>query len=210
MCELCLPSITRRRALGLMGVATAGALLGRPHPATAARSLQTGYGVAIEPRATWAGDDRPELGSMADEDVRFLLVHHTAGPSEGDPIGLMRQVYDFHTGPDRGWPDVAYNFFVEPGGRVFEARAGSLRRAVEASATGGSQGFAQLVCLLGDFTNRNPTDAQLRSLNETLAWLADRFGLDTSGGSTHDLHVAWIQQVVGRIGGDCGHRLGSP
>ena len=58
------------------------------------------------------------------------------------------------------------------------------QRAVEASATGGNQGFAQLVCLLGDFTSRNPTDAQLRSLNSTLAWLADRYGLDTSLGST--------------------------
>ena len=184
MCELCLPRMSRRRALGLAGAAATAALLGRPDPAAAARAFQTGYGVAIEPRATWAGDSRPVRGELDSEEVEFLLVHHTAGSSEGDPIQLIRQVYDFHTGPDKGWPDVAYNFFIEPGGRVFEARAGSLQQAVEASATGGNQGFAQLVCLLGDFTSRNPTDAQLRSLNETLAWLADRYGLDTSSGAT--------------------------
>lgn len=184
MCELCLPTMTRRRALGLAGAATAAALLGRPDPTAAARAFQTGYGVAVEPRSAWAGDSRPMLSTPPDETVRFLLVHHTAGPSEGDPIELMRQVYDFHTGADKGWPDVAYNFFVEPGGRVFEGRDGSLERAVEADATGGSQGFAQLVCLLGDFTNRQPTDAQLVSLNQTLAWLADRYGLDTSAGAT--------------------------
>ncbi len=184
MCERCLPPLSRRQVLGLAGAVTAAALLGPPNPAAAARAFQTGYGVAIEPRATWAGDSRPTLATPPDETVRFLLVHHTAGPSEGDPIELMRQVYDFHTGPEKGWPDVAYNFFVEPGGRVFEARAGSLSRAVEASATGGNQGFAQLVCLLGDFTSRNPTDAQLASLNQTLAWLADRYGLDTSPGAT--------------------------
>lgn len=184
MCELCIPRISRRRALGVAGAATAAVLLGRPDPTAAGRAFQTGYGVAIEPRSTWAGDNRPTLSALADETVEFLLVHHTAGPSQGDPIRLMRQVYDFHTGAGRGWPDVAYNFFVEPGGRVFEARAGSLEHAVEASATGGSQGFAQLVCLLGDFTSRNPTDAQLLSLNQTLAWLADRYGLDTSPGAT--------------------------
>ena len=184
MCELCLPPISRRRVLGLAGAAATAVLLGRPDPAAAARAFQTGYGIAIEPRSTWAGDSRPVRGELDNEDVEFLLVHHTAGSSEGDPIQLIRQVYDFHTGPDKGWPDVAYNFFIEPGGRVFEARAGSLQRAVEASATGGSQGFAQLVCLLGDFTSSNPTDAQLRSLNETLAWLADRYALDTSSGAT--------------------------
>lgn len=184
MCELCVPRMTRRRALGLAGAATTAALLGRPDPAAAARALPTGYGASIEPRSTWAGDSRPILGEPADEDVRFLLVHHTAGPSQGDPIQLIRQVYDFHTGPEKGWPDVAYNFFVEPGGRVFEGRAGSLQRAVEASATGGNQGFAQLVCLIGDFTDRNPTDAQLRSLNSTLAWLTDRFDLSTAPGAT--------------------------
>lgn len=167
-----------------MGAATSAALLGRHDPAAAARAYQTGYGVAVEPRSTWADDSRPTRSTPPDETVEFLLVHHTAGPSQGDPIQLIRQVYDFHTGPEKGWPDVAYNFFVEPGGRVFEARAGSLQRAVEASATGGNQGFSQLVCLLGDFTSRNPTDAQLRSLNQTLAWLADRYGLDTSPGAT--------------------------
>lgn len=184
MCELCLPRMSRRRAIGLAGAATTAILLGRPDPTAAARAFQTGYDVDIEPRATWAGDSRPYRGEPQSEDVRFLLVHHTAGPSEGDPIQLIRQVYDFHTGPQKGWPDVAYNFFIEPGGRVFEARAGSLQQAVEASATGGNQGYSQLVCLLGDFTSRNPTDAQLRSLNSTLAWLADRYGLDTTPGAT--------------------------
>lgn len=84
----------------------------------------------------------------------------------------------------RGWPDVAYNFFIASDGVVYEARTGSLARAVEASATGGSQGFAQLVCLLGDFTSQNPSQAALTSLNATLAWLADRHGLDTSAGAT--------------------------
>lgn len=210
MCELCLPRLTRRRAIGLAGAATAAALFGRSRTASAVPPFPIEFGIEILPRDAWADDARPSLEQPPTEDVRFLLVHHTAGPSDGDPVQLMRQVYDFHTGPDKGWPDVAYNFFIEPGGEVYEARAGSLQRAVEASATGGSQGFAQLVCLLGDFTDRNPTDAQLRSLNATLAWLATRYGLDTSPGATATFTSRgsnkWPQGVAVTADAVSGHR----
>ncbi len=147
------------------------------------RAAPTEYGISIQPRASWAGDSRPALGALGAEDVRFLLVHHTASANGADPIGTMRGVYNFHTSPEKGWPDVAYNFFIDQNGVVYEARTGSLDGPVEASATGGNQGFAQLVCLLGDFTSQNPTEAALASLNSTLAWLADRYGLDTSPGA---------------------------
>lgn len=186
MCDRCMPTMSRRRVLALAGAATAAAVLATPDRAAAQRAFRTGYGVDIQPRAVWAGDTRPYLGEPAVEEVRFLLVHHTAGPSDGDPIELMRDVYRFHTSADKGWPDVAYNFFIDRSGGVYEARAGSLAQAVEASATGGNQGFAQLVCLLGDFTAQNPTPAALTALNATLAWLADRHELDTSPTATAD------------------------
>ncbi len=66
---------------------------------------------------------------------------------------------------------------------MFEARAGSLGGAVVADATGGSQGFAQLVCLLGDFTNTMPSNEAITSLTRVLAWLADRHGVATTPGS---------------------------
>src|SRR6056297_1077734 len=162
MCELCTPVMTRRSVLALAGGAALTALaMSPPRPAHAARRYQTGFGVNIMPRSTWAGSGLPFLGTPESEDVRFLLVHHTATPATGDPVEIMRGIYAFHTSPEKGWPDVAYNFFIDPGGTVYEGRAGSLDDAVRASATGGSQGFAQLVCVLGDFTAQNPTPAAL-------------------------------------------------
>lgn len=180
MCEACTPRISRRTALSLAAGGTTLAVatgLGQP---VAGR---TPTGLTIQPRAAWAGDDRPPVGELREEDVRFLLVHHTASANGADPVGTMRGVYNFHTSPEKGWPDVAYNFFIDQNGAVYEARTGSLAGPVEASATGGSQGFAQLVCLLGDFTSQNPTGPALASLNATLAWLADRYSLDTSDGA---------------------------
>lgn len=179
MCEACAPRMSRRAALSLAGGA-AVAVAGGMGQRVAARAPAE---LTIQPRAVWAGDERPPVGELRGEDVRFLLVHHTASANGADPIGTMRGVYNFHTSPEKGWPDVAYNFFIDQNGVVYEARTGSLAGPVEASATGGSQGFAQLVCLLGDFTSQNPTGPALASLNATLAWLADRYSLDTSNGA---------------------------
>ena len=182
MCEACGPRLSRRDALALAGGTIVAASL-LTAPPVSAQADPTDVGSSIQPRSVWAGDTRPPVGELDVEDVRFLLVHHTASANGADPVGTMRGVYNFHTSAEKGWPDVAYNFFIDQNGVVYEARTGSLAGPVEASATGGNQGFAQLVCLLGDFTSQNPTDAALASLNSTLAWLADRYGLDTSPGA---------------------------
>jgi hypothetical protein len=136
-------------------------------------------GLTVLPRDQW-GDDLQPRGPMGVEDVRFLLVHHTASsntiPSQRS---LIRGVFAFHTGPDKQWPDVAYNFFVGPDGAVWEGRAGSLAGPVIANATGGNQGFSQLVCLLGNFEATPPTAAAQDSLVRLLAHLAVVYDLST-------------------------------
>jgi N-acetylmuramoyl-L-alanine amidase len=192
MCDLCGASSTysRRDALslavvGVGAMATSRRRRGRTAAASGAPIL-VATDLEIWPRDTWA-QSRPPLGNMAPEDVLFLLVHHTASGNEYSQDGaldVMRQTYDFHTGPDKGWPDVAYNFFIDRFGRIFEGRSGSLAGPVTVDATAGSQGFAQLVCLLGDFTSVMPTPEAILSLRKTLAWLADRYGVDTAPAAT--------------------------
>ncbi len=169
--------ITRRQLL----VGTAAGLV--------AASLRTTMGCAppvdvgrlrIHPRTSW-GADLPPRGPLYPEDVRFLLVHHGAMPNTygaGDVPGLLRSAFLYQTGAARRWPDVSYNFFVDRFGGVWEGRTGSLAGPVMADATGGSQGFAQLVCLLGDFMVQAPTAEMTGSLVALLAFLADRHGLD--------------------------------
>ena len=140
-------------------------------------------GLAIWPRDSWAPG--PPTGPLASEDVRFLLVHHTAENTEHTAAqvpGILAAMYAFHTG-SKGWHDIAYNFLVDREGGVWEGRAGSLAGPVAADATGGSQGFDQLVCFIGDFTAVTPTPAALDAGNRTLAWLAQRYSIDTSAGA---------------------------
>lgn len=140
---------------------------------------------AINPRETWASN-RPPLGPLGAEDVRFLIVHHSAsrnGHTGADAPGIIRSFYDYHTSPEKGWNDIAYNFLIDADGGIWEGRAGSLDGAVAGDATGGNQGFSQLVCIIGDYNTARPSQASLSSLVWLLAWLADRHGVSTAPGA---------------------------
>ncbi|MEZ5227374.1 MAG: peptidoglycan recognition family protein [Acidimicrobiales bacterium] len=119
--------------------------------------------------------------------MRFLLVHHTASTNDYEPADVvpqLRSFYAFHTGPEKGWPDIAYNFMVDRFGGVWEARAGSIDQPIKGSATGGSQGFALLCCLIGNHDEEAPTSAAVDSLSRLLGWLADRYGIALGPGET--------------------------
>lgn len=186
MCESCVPGerrVGRRPFLSGLLVSPI-ALLGRTRrPARpAVDDVVVARGLAIRPREAWAGDGYTAKGPMAPEDVKFLLVHHTATGntySADGVIDVIHGVYNSQTG-EKGWPDTCYNFLIDRFGGVWEGRTGSLAGPVTADATGGSQGFAQLVCLIGDFTSVEPSPQQVASLRLTLAWLADRDRIDTS------------------------------
>ena len=139
----------------------------------------------IRPRSDWARG-MAALGPLESEDVRFLLVHHTAGPNVGPEksVEQLRSFFKFHTGPEKRWPDIAYNFLVDSGGQIWEGRTGSLLGPVRADATGGSQGFAQLCCFMGDFTSIQPTPEATSAMNHLLAWLADRYAVSLAEGAT--------------------------
>jgi hypothetical protein len=148
-------------------------------PVESLTTVELAPGLRVHPRSEWGADLAPK-GPIAPETVKFLLVHHTASSNNvADPRALIRQTYAFHTGPQKRWPDICYHFMIGPDGSIWETRAGSLARPVVADATGGNQGYAQLVCLIGDFQSRQPTAAAQDSLMRMLIHLADRYRIDT-------------------------------
>lgn len=183
--DMCVPEprLTRRQSLSL----AVSALIASRFRTPRLRTVEVGGGLAIHPRAEWGSDLPPKGPLPAEDDVKFLLVHHTAATtnySQDSVVQQIRGIYSFHTGSQKGWNDVCYNFFVDRFGGVWEGRAGSLDGPVMADATGGSQGFAQLVCLLGNFEDNQPTPEMISSLEKVLAWLAVRYQIDPEPGSS--------------------------
>lgn len=157
---------------------------GQLPPVGSSATVEVAPGLRIHPRSEW-GADLPPRGPIGPETVQFLLVHHTFSSNVvPDPRRIIRQTYAFHTGPDKRWPDICYHFMIGPDGSVWETRAGSLAGPVVADATGGNQGYAQLVCMIGDFTTQAPTAAAQESLQRTLLFLADRYSIDTAPTAT--------------------------
>lgn len=220
MCDACAPrgGWSRRAFLhttfrhtvgaGTLGLGLAGA------PALAgARVVAELDAPLVRPRSDWAGDVAPAGAVPAEPEVRFLLVHHTVHGNdyaEHEVVGLLRGVHRFHTGPEKGWPDIAYNFVVDRFGRVWETRAGSLDGAVAGDATGGNQGFDQKCAFLGDHRTEAPSAPARQAMAGLLAWLADRHGVDTAPGATttfvsrgSNRHAAGAEVVTPTI---TGHR----
>lgn len=79
---------------------------------------------------------------------------------------------------------MAYNFFVDRFGGLWEGRQGSLTQPVKGDATGGSQGYALLCCFIGDHRVEPPPRPAEEAMVILLTWLADQYGIDTSPGAT--------------------------
>jgi len=162
-----------------------GSAFGQTRPASAQVTEASQLKPVIRPRADWAQGLNPTGPIQVEEDVKFLLVHHTASANDyaaEDVAGQIRSFYNFHTGPEKGWPDVAYNFFVDRYGTIWEGREGSLNGPVRGDATGGSQGFGMLCSLIGNGQEAPVTQPQQESLIKLLAWLGATYNIDTNPG----------------------------
>jgi N-acetylmuramoyl-L-alanine amidase len=186
--------VTRREAIAgalIVGsaIAAAGGIDGTSRAAAApllpaVPAVEIMPGLSIYPRDAW-GANLPPVGPIQVETAQFLLVHHTASSNTySSAAALIQAAYAFHTSSAKGWSDVCYEFFIGRDGDVWEGRAGALAGPVVADATGGSQGFAQLICLIGDFTTQLPTAAAMTSLVNVLAWLSDRYFIDIGADAT--------------------------
>lgn len=99
--------------------------------------------------------------------VRHLIINHTGAP----PVVPVQAIAQAHV--DRGYPGIAYDFYVSQSGQLFQVSP--LEAVVKADAEWSGGGLN--VCLEGDFNQTAPPPAQIAAAAQLCAWLLQRTGL---------------------------------
>jgi hypothetical protein len=149
----------------------------------------------INLRSTWAPDgwrsDISGCGSSVpyNSSISHAVVHHTATSnsySQAQVPGIIAGMYRYHTDSLR-WCDLAYNFVVDKYGGIWQGRSGDLNRFPQGGHARGFNSTSVGVTLLGQYhpgaspTADRPTDVQISSLQQVLAWKLDQAGIDPTG-----------------------------
>ena len=136
---------------------------------------------AIVPRLAWNADESIRRGPPSyASDVRFAIVHHTAGRNDytrAEAAAIVRGIQLFHV-QGNGWNDIGYNFLVDRFGTVYEGRFGGTdRNVVGAHARGFNTGSVG-IALLGSYSNATPSVAAQDAIARVIAWRLDLAHVD--------------------------------
>jgi hypothetical protein len=141
-----------------------------------AEALKLSPKPAIISRAAWGADlpsgGCPPRGPAEYGTVQAAVIHHTVNANDYTPeeapsivLGICR----FHV-YGNGWNDIGYNALVDRYGRLYEGRAGGLKRPVVGAQAQGFNSQTTSIASIGDHTSEAPTPQAQRSIVQFLAW----------------------------------------
>jgi hypothetical protein len=140
----------------------------------------------VRSREAWGAS--PPVQPYVPQTPKGISLHHTGSPWHGSPgpEQYLQNIQHFHTGPQREWEDIAYHYLVDLDGVIWAGRPPTVRGnpSIYYDPTG-----LILISFLGDFTNQEPTDAQLKSTAETAAWLMKKYAIPPTALSGHRDHA---------------------
>ena len=139
------------------------------------------------PQSVWRDGLPLPNTSRSFTNVKHLIIHHSAGTnSSSDWMEVVRSIYIFHT-ETRGWSDVGYNYLIDPNGILYEGRdpVGGAQDNVLGAHFCGKNSGTMGTCLMGTYTTVPPTEEAVATLQELLAWKADKEQLNVFGTATH-------------------------
>lgn len=108
---------------------------------------------------------------------KTAVLHHTANQNNYSRAGayrLIRGIHAYHT-KVRGWCDMGYQYIVDRYGRAFEGRRGPSGRAVRGAHVAGFNKETFGVSLLGTYSSRGMSWAQMQKVSDIMAWRLGNF-----------------------------------
>ena len=173
----------------------------QPQAPTVPKTKVTNAAYKTVPRSSWTdvgvGRNADPLG-----DVKYLTVHHTgehlsaSGISDTD---LLQRI-DHHHQVNLGWAAIGYHYLIGRDGTIYEGRP----ERWQGAHSGGDNNRNNLgISVIGDFSERRPSSAQLRSLRLLLDERRKRHRLDANAIKGHrdwkntscpgDALYAWLE-----------------
>jgi len=166
-------------------------------------------------RAQWGANERlRKSGRIYNSVVSKIIVHHTGTPNSiTDYPGLARSIFTHEV--NSGYIDIAYNWLIDPRGRIYEGR---WARAYPPGLphTGESSGKNVMgahalhfnsntigIGLMGDYSRTGPSAAMVEALVTLMTWKCARWGIDPLGASSY---VTSQGARVNGLHNICGHR----
>ncbi|MCF8279370.1 MAG: N-acetylmuramoyl-L-alanine amidase [Bacteroidales bacterium] len=154
-----------------------------PNSPTSDRSVCTCPQPAFQGRLGWCPDGSCPTDPTPEfvADPTHVIVHHTAGTNiASDWAAIVRSIWDFHVNAN-GWDDIGYNWLVDPNGVLYEGRGDGRLGAHFCAQNGNTTG----ICVMGDFTDIQPTGSALNTLEDFLAWETCDENIDPLGTGYH-------------------------
>ncbi|MFO7592073.1 MAG: N-acetylmuramoyl-L-alanine amidase, partial [Acidimicrobiia bacterium] len=111
-------------------------------------------------------------GPVSAAELKFAVVHHTAGSNSygpGDSVAIIRGIYAYHVNT-LGYCDVAYNFFVDKYGQIFEGRRGGVDQPIIGGHSGGFNTSSTGIAVLGNYQTSNVPAAGWDAVVRLLRW----------------------------------------
>lgn len=141
---------------------------------------------AMTSRASWGGDLAFKCagGPVSATSLKFAVVHHTAGSNSyapGNSVGIIRGIYAYHVNT-LGYCDVAYNFFVDKYGQIFEGRWGGTDKPIIGGHSGGFNTSSTGIAVLGNYQTSNVPAAGWDAVVRLLRWKLSVHGVDPALG----------------------------
>jgi N-acetylmuramoyl-L-alanine amidase len=142
----------------------------------------------IVPRLSWGANESIRRGPPSySSDVRFAIVHHTAGRNDytrAEAAAIVKGIQLFHV-QGNGWNDIGYNFLVDRFGTIYEGRFGGVaRNVIGAHALGFNTGSVG-IALLGTYGETAPPHAAQDAIARLIAWRLDLAHVDPTSFLTY-------------------------
>jgi len=146
---------------------------------------------AIITREQWGADESLRTsGPVYTGPIKVGFVHHTASTNSytaDTAAAQVRALYAYFT-LSLGYSDIAYNFFVDRFGRLYEGRAGGMDKNVLGGHTAGFNQNTFAVSALGNFDVYKPTSsegsAMATAIARLMAWKLALNHADPTGTAT--------------------------